>query len=204
MPLYQSVCARCEGDQYDTQVCNSCNSSSCQGCVSCQNCNNNNDNSSLCNNGQYYNKGLNICTSNNEYISYEDSWEPIINAINEIYDTESQYTKGSRSISSKITNTGDTNVKFTASLFNEATSRLSLNQQSNNTKILGTYFDDILNKLNTTGMYSGTLCTNCNSQCNSCNTSCNSCNSESSSSSWICQYCNACDICQSPVACEAL
>ena len=152
-------------------TCTNCNSY----CYNCNTCLEGNNGTTVCETQQTYNKNISICTSNNEYISYENSWAPIINAINEIYDYEhGENMHGTQTITSKITNTGRKNVKITLSLYNEAQSRLNIsNISKTNSKILGSYFTDLTNALKT-NKFKEDLCENCNA-CNNCDNSCNNC-----------------------------
>lgn len=170
----------CGNTQYTCGYCDSY-------CYSCNTCQENNNGTTVCKTQQTYNKNISICTSNNEYISYENSWAPIINAINEIYDYEhGKDMHGDPTITSKIANTGGKNVKITLSLYNEAQSRLNIsNISKTNSKILGSYFTDLTNALKT-NKFNENLCENCNA-CNNCDNSCNSCNS--GDAHWSCKNC---------------
>ena len=93
---------------------------------------------------------------------------------------------GDPTITSKIANTGGKNVKITLSLYNEAQSRLNIsNISKTNSKILGSYFNDLTNALKT-NKFNENLCENCNA-CNNCDNSCNSCNS--GDAHWSCKNC---------------
>lgn len=199
MPIVLASCyvcdINCEVGNYPAG-CDNCY----RGCNSCNTCQSSNMGAKVCDTEQKYNKELNICTSNNEYISFEESWRPIINAINEIYTFEQENAGGDKTISSPISNTGEQFNIFSATLYNEAASRLKTTiVDSASNIILGTYFDELLNALKN-NEFSSNLCNSCNA-CNNCNSSCQTCVG-------ACQYgyygsgcnkCTKCDQCEDPV-----
>lgn len=168
---HEWLCSSCI---YDCNDCNECQSSNIGACI--------------CDSNQTYNKIVNICTINFEYISYEESWKPIIDAINEIYEFEKNKT-GTKTIDSKITNTNITNAKIALSLYNEAQSRLHTPEHNQNDIIYGTYFKDLTDALKNNKFHSS-LCDSCNAVCNNCN-SCQNCNGSCQNSYGY--YCTQCD-----------
>ena len=162
-------------------------------CNSCDSCQSGNMGEKVCDTEQKYNKTISICTTNNEYISYQDSWKPIIDAINEIYDYEHDM-KGTKTIASKITNTGNTNTAITLNLYNEAQSRLNTTAHNKNDVMLGTYFADLTNALRN-NKFSPNLCQSCNA-CNNCNAECEDCDNCVNTYHKSCKQCNTCQTCQ--------
>ncbi len=170
-------------------------------CNDCNTCQSENMGEKVCDTEQKYNKIISICTTNNEYISYENSWEPIINAINEIYDYEHGTSMlGTKTIDSKITNTGDTNIAITLNLYNEAQSRLKTTAHNKNDVMLGTYFADLTNALKN-NKFSSNLCQSCNA-CNNCNATCEDCNNCVNTYRYVCSECVACQTCQGCNKCD--
>lgn len=172
-PTYEYLCASCVSD------CNSCNT-----------CQSGNTGSTVCDTEQTYDKTISICTTNKEYISYEESWKPIIDAINEIYDYEhGDNMEGTKTITSKITVTDDTNLPITLDLYKEAQERLKTTVHNKNDIMLGTYFKDLTDALKN-NKYSDTLCESCNTSCNSCD-ECQTCNGACQDEDGL--YCTACN-----------